>query len=114
MRIAFLSPSIVETVVEGRTPVEPKTADANDHASRTAVGVEGAGETAPQFGSGVPADWRWWWKADDGAQRSAERRRRACIEASSLVADTHRSFRRWPVLDSALIHRTLDAIQVVK
>jgi hypothetical protein len=49
------------------------------------------------------------------AQRSAERRRGACIEASSLVAETHRSFvRRWPVLDSALIHRTLDATQVVK
>jgi len=71
MRLAFLSPSIVETVVEGRTPVELNLQMLMTMRPALPLAWRDQEELFRNLGWARPADWRWCWKADGATFGSA-------------------------------------------
>jgi hypothetical protein len=71
MRLAFLSPSIVETVVEGRTPVELNLQMLMTMRPALPLAWRDQEELFRNLGWARPADWRWCWKADGATLGSA-------------------------------------------
>src|SRR5229473_1207240 len=61
MRLAFLSPSIVETVVEGRTPVELNLQMLMTMRPALSLAWRDQEELFRNLGWARPADWRWCW-----------------------------------------------------